>query len=171
MLLLLTASALESEVISNTEVISLLGLYNNTIEVTSYQGVNVAAPANITRNNGWFVGEAKFLDIHVLDANGVPVDVTGVSLLWAMRSAVRLKSHYREQGALVLEKTSVGGGITVIGDYTNDATTNTQRVRIAISPSDTTDLSAGNYAHALKNLDNQAIISEGTVELLLAAVR
>jgi hypothetical protein len=170
MLLLLAGNEFGGAVI-DAEIIALAGLYSPVIELASYQGVNVSANTNITRDKGWFVGEAKELVIHVLDANGVPIDLTGASLHFAMRKTVRLKSHYREQGALAFEKTTASGGLVVEGDYTNDSSTNEQRVRVTIAPADTTNLEPGTYAHALKHLGNQAIISEGTAELLLAAVR
>lgn len=100
--------------------------------------------SNITQAAGWFLHEAKILQITVLDAAGDPVDLSSTSLLW------RLMHGNTE----LINKTS-GAGIAVSGAGNNI-------VSITIDQdADYDGLEAGIYRHELWDASNDALLSYG----------
>lgn len=94
--------------------------------------------SDITAADGWAQGEDKLLEWAVVDADGAPLDLTGVTLLWTLFSANRLTE--------ILAKTPT----------TFDATpTNNDGARVTIADIDTIDatgavvIAAGAYWYEL----------------------
>lgn len=107
--------------------------------------------ANITPRSELHRWEAKFIDVEVFEDDGVtPKDISAVDLAW------RLIHH-----GIILEKTTVGGGITVIGVNNNIA-------HIALeAPDDYVDIVAGVYRHELWDTDNNLQLVHGSLWLLI----
>lgn len=120
--------------------------------------------SNIEASDNFFAGEDKTLSYEVFAAGSTTLmeNVSGFSLQWTM-----------VQGATTLTKTTATGGITITGTYNSDRATNTQRVLVALTDTDTEGLSGGRYVCALKRLDAgaEAILSHGTVILKEPAIR
>lgn len=109
--------------------------------------------SDIKQSAGWHRWEEKTLLITITDANGDPVNLTGLSLLWRV---------VRDAGSSVvyLEKTD---DITVTGASSNIAT-------IPIDPdTDYEDLEAGVHRHELIDLDNNLLLSYGDCWVLPAS--
>jgi hypothetical protein len=99
-------------------------------------------------------------------------DVTSFLLQWDLRKVQSGVDPFRAQGAVVVTKDR-SSGITVTGTFNSARVTNTQRVLVQITDVDTQALPGGRYVCALKRMDEgyEAVLSHGTVELLVAAVR
>ena len=129
--------------------------------------------SNIDASALFFAGEDKTLSYEVL-GEGAMEDVAGWALAWELRPIVVGREPYRAQGASVINKTTAAGdGITITGTYNANRSANTQRVVVAIGDTDTEELAGGRYVCSLKRTDAglEAVLSHGTVELLVAAVR
>lgn len=128
----------------------------------------MATESPISRAAGWFAGEDKVLKFPVYQADGVtPEDVTGWAFAWVLRK------RDDDPDPPVLEKTTVGGGITITGTYNADPAVNTQRVEVAIADTDTENLDAGRYRHSLKRTDegSETILAFGDAYLQRATAR
>jgi hypothetical protein len=129
--------------------------------------------SNIAASDLLFAGEDKTLSYEVFAAEGETMeDVSSFTLQWELRPITVGKAPYRSQGETVVTKTT-GDGITITGTYNADRATNTQRVIVMIADTDTEALAGGRYVCALKRMDAglEAVLSHGTVELLVAPVR
>ena len=129
--------------------------------------------SNIAGTDHFFAGEDKVLSYEVFAAGSTTTmeDVAAFSLRWELR-------RWGASGASVLVKTTSivapnPGGITITGTFNASRAVNTQRVIVTIADTDTDTLTAGRYNMALKRLDAglEAVLSHGTVEVLVAAVR
>ena len=124
--------------------------------------------SNIPASSHLFTGEDKILSYEIFAADGVAMEnVATFSLRWELR-------RWGPSGTSVITKTTGnGGGITITGTYNSNRSSNTQRVLVAIADTDTEDLPQARYTCALKRMDAglEAVLSHGTVELLVAAVR
>lgn len=108
----------------------------------------------------------------VLANTAIPDDVTGWSLVWVLRRSAKAT-------AILIEKSTAGGGITITGVYDADPLANTQRVLVAIDDTDTYGpvvdpveiVKPGVYEYALKRLDpgSETILAWGSFELIQAA--
>jgi hypothetical protein len=131
--------------------------------------------SNIATSGNFFAGTDVSLSYEVFAADGVTMeDVSGFSLQWELRPIVVGKNPHRAQGASLIMKTTAGGaGITISGTYNAARETNTQRVIVALSDTDTEALEGGRYVCALKRMDSglETVLSHGTVELLVSSVR
>jgi hypothetical protein len=117
--------------------------------------------ADLQQDKGWFIGERKVLQFTVKDTSGNDIDMTGVPLKWALRKTVPLQSHYRSLGGqeLIVKETPL---ISVVGPL----------VEVEILESDYANVTkAGTYAHALRRMDDFNVLSEGEVQLLIAAAQ
>lgn len=110
--------------------------------------------SDITQAAGWTCFEDKTLLITVTDANGDPVTLTGVGLLWRVLRDAASPTVY-------LEKTD-GAGIAVTGASNNIATITID------ATSDYADLEGGIYRHELWDLDNNLLLSYGDCFILPA---
>jgi hypothetical protein len=112
--------------------------------------------ADITQSAGWYRFEDKTITITVTDANGDPVTLTGLGLLWRVM---------REAGSDLVYLTKTGGaGISITGADNNEA-------NMSIDPlTDYADLEAGIWRHELWDTDNNLLLSYGDVWLLAASV-
>lgn len=105
----------------------------------------------------WHVGEDRVLHIDVLDANGLPQDMSGWSLDWELVDP--------GAGTAQITKTTGGGGITIgAGAGTND------RAIVVVDEADTQALAAtllAQYRHHLRRTDpgNQLVLAAGSVEI------
>jgi len=123
---------------------------------------------NITAAHKWFIGEDKILEFEPLADDGkLPTDPTkGVEdvsgrtfAYWLAKSETAVEPFF--------EKRTGGQGITITGVYNADRSVNTQRIAVAIEDTDTDDLKAGTWYHALKQIvaGGDAIYVDGTVIL------
>lgn len=119
--------------------------------------------SNIVTSDHLFAGEDKTLSYEVFAAGSTTTmeNVTGFTLQWTLK-----------RGEVTLTKTTTSG-ITITGVYDSARATNTQRVVVAIADTDTENFTAGRYSMALKRLDAglEAVLSHGTVDLQVAAIR
>jgi hypothetical protein len=120
--------------------------------------------SNIQAADHLFAGEDKTLSYEVFAAGSTTVmeNVSGFSLQWTMAT------HSN-----TLTKTTAAGTITITGVYDAVRAVNTQRVVVTILDTDTENFTAGRYRIALKrlDLDLEAILSHGTMDLQAAAIR
>jgi hypothetical protein len=116
-----------------------------------------------------FAGEDKTLSYEMFAAGYGPDDalpimenVTGWSMQWTMKL-----------GSTTLTKTTALGGITIAGTYDAARATNTQRVIVQLTDTDTEGLTGGRYTCSLKRLDAglEAVLSHGVVHLQVASIR
>lgn len=124
--------------------------------------------SNIPASAHLFAGEDKVLSYEVFAADGVTMEnVAAFSLRWELRRCTPAAT------SVITKTTGNGDGITITGTYNSNRATNTQRVLVALTDTDTESLTAGRYNCALKRMDAglEAVLSHGTVELLVAAVR
>jgi hypothetical protein len=123
----------------------------------------MAIRSDITAAHEWFAGEDKELHFTPLDRAGVPVDVTGWALEWALR-------HHASDADAVLSKTT-STGISLSGTYNADPDVNTQRVVVAITSADTDPLEAAIYKHGLKRTDagSESVLTYGDAWLQVSA--
>lgn len=129
--------------------------------------------SNIPGTDHFFAGEDKTLSYEVFAAGSTTLmeNVNGFTLRWELR-------RWGAAGASVLVKTTSvtppdPGGIAITGAYDSARALNSQRVIVTIADTDTDGLLAGRYVCALKRLDAglEAVLSHGTVEVLVSAVR
>src|SRR5262245_44889171 len=107
----------------------------------------MAREQNIGNTQDWFVGEAKTLEFEIFSSDEVTMEnVAGFGMQWVVRRNL-------EGDPIVINKTTVGGSITITGVYNADMDVNTQRVVVATFKSDTYRLQPGRYYHALKRVD------------------
>lgn len=116
-------------------------------------------PGSISKDDGWRRYESKFLDIAVLDAAGVAVNLTGKVLRFLVR---------RQAGAttLLLEKTTAAGTITITGTPTPNI------ARVTFTGADYANLPPDVYSGMLwSNTDNAVLWPrpEETGDLYLGA--
>jgi hypothetical protein len=106
----------------------------------------------------------------IVDAEGVPIDVSG----WAFSWTLRRKANTPDPP--LIRKTSADG-ITVTGTYDVDPTANTQRVVVALSDKDTYDpdndllVREGTYVYGLKRTDDgsETVVAFGKLKLWRSA--
>lgn len=119
--------------------------------------------SNIVATDHLFAGEDKTLSYEVFAAGSTTTmeNVTGFTLQWTLK-----------RGEVTLTKTTTSG-VTITGVYDSVRATNTQRVVVTIADTDTENFTAGRYTMALKRLDAglEAVLSHGTVDLQVAAIR
>jgi hypothetical protein len=114
----------------------------------------------------YFLGENKVLRFEIFGADDVtPIDVATFAMKWA---AARKRT-----GEVLIEKTTADDEIEVTGVFDVDPVVNTQRVEVTVDDSDTDDLAAGVYDHALKRMDtdDEGILSWGDLRFRQAAAR
>lgn len=119
-----------------------------------------------------FFDEDKLLRFPIVDADGVPVDVSSWSFEWMLRSRVDAPDPP------LIVKTS-GDGIAVTGTYDADPLVNTQRVVVTLADTDTYDpdadppvlIRANTYVHALKRTDSgsETVLAFGKFKLWRSA--
>lgn len=111
----------------------------------------MAEQADIAAADNWFLGEDKVLEFTVVDSAGAAVNITGWALEWILRSGA---------GERALLTKTVGSGVTITGGAGGVC-------QVAIADTDTDDLAAGRYWHALRRTDagNEAVLSYGQVVL------
>ena len=109
----------------------------------------MARRAHITIEAGWFRHEVKTIEIAV-DDGADPVNLTGLTLEWAVRRA-------RGSSTAYLTK-ATGSGITVTGVGSEIAT-------IAIATTDYASLVAGVHYHELWDRSNDLLLAYGDVHL------
>jgi hypothetical protein len=111
----------------------------------------MAEQADITADDGWFIGEDKTLEFTVLEADGSAQDLSGWAIEWVLR---------REPGGSALVTKEVGSGITV-------STPASGVLQVAVADVDTDPLPAGRYWHALRRADSgtEAVLAYGQVAL------
>jgi hypothetical protein len=129
--------------------------------------------STIEETDHFFTGEDKTLSFEIFSSDGVSMeDVSGWALEWVLRKTVTGKAPYKAQGAAVVTKTTASG-ITITGTWDSVRATNTQRVEVSIADTDTESLAGGRYVQSLKrtDADNEAVLSHGTVEVLVPAAR
>ena len=96
--------------------------------------IETAIPASAN----WFTGEAKTLQFTVLDSGGTPVNITGWSFSWSLRSS-------KDAPVASLIKTT-GAGITIVNGPGGV-------LRVVVAASDTASLTQKNYWHILRRTD------------------
>lgn len=97
-------------------------------------------------NGKLIVGEDKKLELHVLDEDGVPIDVSE----WSLPAKFMVRKKDASE-VLLLEKDT-----EVVGEYNVDPEVNTQRLRVTLTDDDTNDVSDGKAAtlrHGWKRMD------------------
>jgi hypothetical protein len=112
----------------------------------------MATTATIGGNGTLFVGEDKLLRLELLDASGVPVDMTG----WTILFDVRLKDTSADPA--ILSKTP-----TISGVYTGIRSTNAQRAEVTLSDDDMNLFKAKTYRYSWKRMDanNEVVLARG----------
>lgn len=103
----------------------------------------MAQEVTIGGNGTLFVGEDKTLRMELLDAAGVPVDMTG----WTLVFDVRIKDASPDPP--IVTKTP-----TLTGVYNVIRAQNTQRAVVILSDDDLNLFRAKIYRHSWKRLDN-----------------
>lgn len=121
----------------------------------------MARRQNLGESADWFTGEAKTLPFEIYSSDEATIqDVTGWSCSWTLR---------RVQGddEILLTKTTGGSGITITGSYNATPATNTQRISVAVTSGNTTNLQPGLYWHCLRRTDSssETVLSYGDVTL------
>lgn len=98
----------------------------------------------------WFIGADITLRFTVYADAGhtACVDASLYTLQYVLR-----KGNSDDDPALIT-KTTGAGTITVTGVFNSVPATNTQRVLVSITDTDTDDLRPGSYMHALKRTDD-----------------
>ena len=102
----------------------------------------MASELNIGGSGSLFVGEDKSLIIEVLDSLGVPVNVSG----WSIIFDIRKKDSSPEA---ILSKTP-----TVQGVYNATRSVNTQRVAVQLTSANMDLFKEATYRHSLKRTDS-----------------
>lgn len=122
----------------------------------------MALIVNITRDEGWFLGEDKRLSVAVYADRDrtVPLNVTGMAMSWKLATAAGV--------AAAVTKTTGGGGIAITGVFNADPALNSQRVEVTVDDNETDALAATTWWHELKRTDPglEAILVHGSVVLL-----
>lgn len=130
----------------------------------------MAKEFNITEANEFFLGEDKILDFIVTGEDGLPFDVTGMTLEWS------LKKKDKDPDPPIIGK-SVGSGIAIVGVFNSNPAVNTQRVRVTFLDTETDPFTTSGlgtpytlkakvaYRHSLKRLDNnnEVVLSYGSI--------
>lgn len=131
----------------------------------------MAIEFNITADKNFFLGEDKIIDFTIFELDGVtPLEVSGLPLEWSV------KKNDKDPDPGIITK-GAGTGLSVIGVWSSNPTTNTQRVRLTFVPADTNPdltaalatpyvLKAGQaYRHSLKRKDisNANVLSFGSI--------
>jgi hypothetical protein len=121
----------------------------------------VAIEANITRDDGFYLGEDKRLrvTIYTSPAKTECVDVGAFAMSYKMAQ--------KPGQAAVVTKTT-GAGISVGGVFNSSPALNTQVVEIALDDVDTDAIAAQTWYHELKRTDNnlEGILFQGRAALL-----
>jgi len=112
----------------------------------------MAEDVTIGGDGALFVGEDKTLKLEVLDADDVPVDITG----WAITLDVRTRDNAADPALL-----SKSASIT--GTYSSTRASNTQRAVATLADDDTVLLTAKTYRHSWKRTTagNETILAYG----------
>lgn len=132
----------------------------------------MATESNIDKDDNVFIGEDKTLSFTVLDADGVPMDISG----WALAFIVRSKDT--STGTPVLTKTT-SSGITITGTYNATPASNTQRAVVSLVDTDTAEndgtviIKPAKYRYSLKRTDSgsETILAFGNFVLREATAR
>lgn len=103
----------------------------------------MAEEVTIGNDGSLFVGEDKTLKLEVLDSAGVPVDLTGWTILFDAR-----KSNTSADPALLSKNASV------TGVYNAARATNTQRAVVALTDTELNTLKAITYRYSWKRMDD-----------------
>jgi hypothetical protein len=124
----------------------------------------MAVKSDITTAHMFFAGEDKQLEFEVLDADSLPVDVSGWAIDWLLRQKA-------EDVETPLIWKTTADGIAVTGTYNAVRATNTQRVVVTLVDTDTERLPGKTYKHALKRTDDgsEAVLAYGDLVLLGSA--
>lgn len=98
-----------------------------------------------------FVGEDKVFRLELLDANNVPVDMSGMVLLFDVRKK-------DTSPTAILSKTPV-----VTGVYNVVRATNTQRAEVTVTDTEMNLFKAGTYRHSWKRMTDgsETVLSRG----------
>jgi hypothetical protein len=126
----------------------------------------MAQQFDINADDDFFLGEDKTIEFTILDADSIPVNVTGWAIEWVVRKL-------DDSDSATLTKTTGGGGIAITGVYNVDPAVNTQLVVVTVEDTDTSSLTPRTYRHALKRTDDgfETILSYGNLVLRRAAAR
>jgi hypothetical protein len=103
----------------------------------------MAVNSDIGGNGTLFIGEDKVFKLELLDANNVPVDMTGMALLFD----IRLKDTSSDPA--IVSKTPA-----LIGVYNVVRAVNTQRAQAVLSDTDMNLFRAKAYRHSWKRMDD-----------------
>ena len=105
-----------------------------------------------------FVGEDKTISVEVLDADDIPVNITG----WGV--ALSVKSEEADAVA-VLSATA-----SITGTYNATRAVNTQRAAFTLTDTQTAAVVAGLYRYSVKRTDDgsETIVAFGPFEVELA---
>lgn len=112
----------------------------------------MATEAQIGGNGDLFVGEDKVIRLELLDAAGVPVNMTG----WTLLFDVRKKDNSPEPA--IFSKVP-----TLIGVYNAVRATNTQRAIVVLTDTEMNTVRARTYRHSWKRMDDasETVLSRG----------
>jgi hypothetical protein len=112
----------------------------------------VAVNTTIGGDDTLFVGEDKVLRLELLDASSIPVNMTGMVLLFD----VRLKDNSPDPA--ILSKTP-----SITGVYNAVRATNTQRAQVTLTDTDMNLFKAKTYRHSWKRMDDgsETVLSFG----------
>lgn len=120
----------------------------------------MAREQNIDASHHWFLGEDKFLDWTIFQADGVtPQNITGWALEWTLRRTIA------EADPPVLTK-STASGITITGGAQG-------QLRVTILDTDTNTLPARVYQYALKRTEDgsETVLAFGKADIRQAVIR
>ena len=117
--------------------------------------------ADITGNDHFIKGEDKTIVFDIVDSAGTAQTMTGWALEWIVRKTVDAPSA-------TLTKTTGAAQVAISnGDGTDD------RATVTVTDTDTVDLPAGRYQHALRRTDagSEQVLAYGYLELIETAAR
>lgn len=117
---------------------------------------------DILLSDEWHAGERKELDIRVLDADNLPVDLTGKNLSWRLARSSDAETPY-------IEKLTTDSGITIIS-ADDDEYEIASIARCNIAPEDYALIPRHRRVlrHELRDDDNALVLSYGKVVLASA---
>lgn len=125
----------------------------------------MAREFNITPADKFFMGEDKVVEFTILGLDDVtPLELDGIPLEWSMRKTDKA-------GDPAILSSTTGIELSLVGVYSSNPATNTQRVRLTFVPADTRTLKPNvSYRHSLKRTDtnNNNILSYGSITFLQA---
>jgi hypothetical protein len=115
----------------------------------------MAEEVKIGGDGALFAGEDKTINFEILDADSVPVNMSG----WTVAFLVRRSDTDTE--------TVLTASASISGSYNATRASNTQRAVVTILDTDTQHLNAGKYRYSLKRTDdgNETVLNYGIYEV------